>query len=56
MSKQTFSVDDTLYRAQAKKLVKQLKLDETKFVRDSKIKRKADLRRQRYNRAQRRKA
>jgi len=32
MSKQTFSVDDTLYRAQAKKLVRQLKLDETKFV------------------------
>jgi hypothetical protein len=34
MSKKTFSVDDTLYRAQAKKLVKQLKLDETKFVRE----------------------
>ena len=34
MSKQTFSVDDTLFRAQAKKLVKQLKLDETKFVRE----------------------
>ena len=34
MSKQNFSVDDTLFRAQAKKLVKQLKLDETKFVRD----------------------
>lgn len=29
-----FSVDDTLYRAQAKKLVRQLKLDETKFVRE----------------------
>ncbi len=29
-----FSVDDTLYRAQAKKLVKQLKIDETKFVRE----------------------
>lgn len=29
-----FSVDDTLFRAQAKKLVKQLKIDETKFVRD----------------------
>jgi len=27
-----FSVDDTLFRAQAKKLVKQLKIDETKFV------------------------
>lgn len=34
MSKQNFSVDDTLFRAQAKKLVKKLKLDETKFVRD----------------------
>lgn len=34
MSKKTFSVDDTLYRAQAKKLVKQLKLDETKFVKE----------------------
>jgi len=32
MSKQTFSVDDTLYRAQAKKLVRQLKLNEAKFV------------------------
>lgn len=29
-----FSVDDTIFRAQAKKLVKQLKLDETKFVRE----------------------
>jgi hypothetical protein len=29
-----FSVDDTLFRAQAKKLVKHLKIDETKFVRD----------------------
>ena len=34
MSKKTFSVDDTLYRAQAKKLVRQLKIDETKFVRE----------------------
>ena len=34
MSKQTFSVDDTLYRAQAKKLVKQLKLEEVEFVKD----------------------
>ena len=34
MSKQTFSVDDTLYRAQAKKLVKKLKLDEEQFIKD----------------------
>jgi len=34
MSKKTFSVDDTLYRAQAKKLVKHLKIDEPKFVRE----------------------
>lgn len=33
MSK-NFSVDDTLYRAQAKKLVKQLKLDEEEFIRE----------------------
>ena len=29
-----FTVDDTLYRAKAKKLVKQLKLDEQEFVRE----------------------
>ncbi len=34
MSKQTFSVDDTLYRAQAKKLVKQLKLEEVEVVKE----------------------
>lgn len=34
MSKKTFSVDDTLYRAQAKKLVKQLKLDEPAVVKE----------------------
>lgn len=34
MPSKNFSVDDTLFRAQAKKLVKQLKIDETKFVRE----------------------
>tara|TARA_R110002012_G_scaffold130733_3_gene283278 strand:- start:7856 stop:8638 length:783 start_codon:yes stop_codon:yes gene_type:complete len=34
MSKKAFSVDDTLYRAQAKRLVKQLKLDENVVVRE----------------------
>ena len=34
MSKQNFSVDDTLFRMQAKKLVKQLKLDENVVVRE----------------------
>lgn len=34
MPSKNFTVDDTLFRAQAKKLVKQLKIDETKFVRE----------------------
>jgi len=34
MAKKNFSVDDTLYKAQAKKLVRELKLDEPKFVRE----------------------
>ena len=34
MAKKTFSVDDTLFRAQAQKLVRQLKLDEVKVVRE----------------------
>ena len=34
MAKKTFSVDDTLFKAQTKKLVRKLKLDEPKFVRE----------------------